>query len=187
MASPAWAVRVGPASIQRASRLVPVFACPRLLHDLAPAFNFSIHLLYFLLLHWNLPEAVLFNYIHEEIPLRYLAPYSAHSSFSLNSSNTGTSLVVQWLRLLAPKAGGPGSIPGHGTRSHMLQLKVPYDVTKTQRSQINMYLKSHPNKKIKKSASTVMQRLFTESPPWVRQALRQVLKKALVSASAKLV
>ena len=32
---------------------------------------------------------------------------------------TGTSLVVQWLRLHAPKAGGPGSIPGQGTRSHM--------------------------------------------------------------------
>ncbi|TEA37944.1 hypothetical protein DBR06_SOUSAS37410008, partial [Sousa chinensis] len=29
------------------------------------------------------------------------------------------SLVVQWLRLCAPNAGGPGSIPGWGTRSHM--------------------------------------------------------------------
>ena len=31
----------------------------------------------------------------------------------------GTSLVAQWLRLQAPNAGGPGSIPGQGTRSHM--------------------------------------------------------------------
>ena len=31
----------------------------------------------------------------------------------------GTSLVVQWLRLRAPNAGGLGSIPGQGTRSHM--------------------------------------------------------------------
>ena len=31
----------------------------------------------------------------------------------------GTSLVVQWLRLHTPNAGGPGSIPGQGTRSHM--------------------------------------------------------------------
>ena len=30
-----------------------------------------------------------------------------------------TSLVAQWLRLRAPNAGGPGSIPGQGTRSHM--------------------------------------------------------------------
>ena len=36
----------------------------------------------------------------------------------------GTSLVVQWLRLRAPNAGGLGSIPGQGTRSHMLQLRV---------------------------------------------------------------
>ena len=31
----------------------------------------------------------------------------------------GNSLVAQWLRLCAPNAGGPGSIPGQGTRSHM--------------------------------------------------------------------
>ena len=31
----------------------------------------------------------------------------------------GTSLMVQWLRLHAPNAGGLGSIPGPGTRSHM--------------------------------------------------------------------
>ncbi|TEA11625.1 hypothetical protein DBR06_SOUSAS6910083, partial [Sousa chinensis] len=29
------------------------------------------------------------------------------------------SQVVQWIRLHAPNAGGPGSIPGEGTRSHM--------------------------------------------------------------------
>ncbi|TEA41101.1 hypothetical protein DBR06_SOUSAS29010017, partial [Sousa chinensis] len=29
------------------------------------------------------------------------------------------SLVVQWVRLHAPSAGGLGSIPGRGTRSHM--------------------------------------------------------------------
>ena len=36
----------------------------------------------------------------------------------------GTSLVVQWLRLCAPNAGGPGSIPGQGSRSHMQQLRA---------------------------------------------------------------
>ncbi|TEA35790.1 hypothetical protein DBR06_SOUSAS1110153, partial [Sousa chinensis] len=36
---------------------------------------------------------------------------------------TGASLVVQWLRLHAPNAGGPGSIPGQGTRSCMPQLR----------------------------------------------------------------
>ena len=34
-----------------------------------------------------------------------------------------TSLVVQWLRLWAPNAEGPGFIPGQETRSHMLQLR----------------------------------------------------------------
>ncbi|TEA32202.1 hypothetical protein DBR06_SOUSAS6610137, partial [Sousa chinensis] len=31
----------------------------------------------------------------------------------------GTSLVAQWIRLRTPSAGGLGSIPGQGTRSHM--------------------------------------------------------------------
>ena len=35
----------------------------------------------------------------------------------------GTSLVVQWLRLRAPNAGGLGSIPGEETISHILQLR----------------------------------------------------------------
>ena len=30
-----------------------------------------------------------------------------------------TFLVVQWVRVCTPKAGGPGSIPGRGTRSCM--------------------------------------------------------------------
>ncbi|TEA23206.1 hypothetical protein DBR06_SOUSAS5510012, partial [Sousa chinensis] len=34
------------------------------------------------------------------------------------------SLVVQWLRLRTPNAGGPDSTPGQGTRSHMPQLRV---------------------------------------------------------------
>ena len=34
----------------------------------------------------------------------------------------GTSVVVQWLRLRTPNAGGWGSIPGQGTGSHLLHL-----------------------------------------------------------------
>ncbi|TEA37724.1 hypothetical protein DBR06_SOUSAS9210046, partial [Sousa chinensis] len=33
-------------------------------------------------------------------------------------------MMVQWLRLCAPSGRGLGSIPGQGTRSHMLQLRV---------------------------------------------------------------
>ena len=36
----------------------------------------------------------------------------------------------QWLRLHAPDAGGPGLIPGQGTRSRMLQLKILHVATK---------------------------------------------------------
>ena len=52
----------------------------------------------------------------------------------------GTSLVVQWLRLRVPDAGGLGSIPGQGTSSHMPQLKILHAATKTHHSQINMHI-----------------------------------------------
>ena len=60
---------------------------------------------------------------------------------------------VQWLRLWAPNAGGLGSIPSLGTRSHILQLwvqvpqlkilhahwrqKIPRATTKTQHSPLS--------------------------------------------------
>ena len=43
--------------------------------------------------------------------------------WALEIKFVGTSLVVQWLRLRAPNAGGLGSIPGQGIRSRMLQLR----------------------------------------------------------------
>ena len=46
--------------------------------------------------------------------------------------NIEGSLVVQWLRLRAPNAGGPGSIPGQGTRSHMPQLRPGTAKTKNE-------------------------------------------------------
>ena len=33
--------------------------------------------------------------------------------------------MVQWLRLCAPNAGGPGSTSGQRTRFHMMQLRAP--------------------------------------------------------------
>ena len=65
----------------------------------------------------------------------------------------GTSIVVPWLTLHAPNAGGLGLIPGQGTRSNVLQLrvhtpqlrsrmlqrrsKIVQAATKTQHGQIN--------------------------------------------------
>ena len=56
-----------------------------------------------------------------------------------------TSLVVQWQRLHAPRTGDPGSIPGQGTRSPVLQRsrmhqrrsEIQCTTTETEHSQIN--------------------------------------------------
>ena len=42
---------------------------------------------------------------------------------SFKNANPESFLVVQWLRLHTPNAGGLSSIPGQGTRSHMPQLR----------------------------------------------------------------
>ena len=48
------------------------------------------------------------------------------NKFNITSykGKSGTSLLVQWLTIHAPNAGGPGSIPDQGTRSHSPQLKA---------------------------------------------------------------
>ena len=78
-------------------------------------------------------------------------PWTSFSYFSIKiqlrkkNSAEGTSLMVQWLRLLTPNAGSPGSVPGQGTRSRMPklrvrmpQLKILHAATKTQCNQINI-------------------------------------------------
>ena len=45
--------------------------------------------------------------------------FATKQSLSLCTLISGTPLVVHWVRLHAPNAGGPSSIPGRGTRSHM--------------------------------------------------------------------
>ena len=79
---------------------------------------------------------------------QWYLPMFTMSQCQVNVVLWGTSLVVQWVRLHAPNAGGPGSIPGRGSRSRMhattkksecrnqrsrvLQLKIPRAATKTQ-------------------------------------------------------
>ena len=50
-----------------------------------------------------------------------------HGTLSVNNlvknKIAGTSLGVQWLRICTPNAGGPGSISGQGTGSHVAQLR----------------------------------------------------------------
>ena len=50
---------------------------------------------------------------------RIRCPYSE----SLKTQNRDFP-VVQWLRLWTPSAGGPGSFPDHGAKSHMPQPKI---------------------------------------------------------------
>ena len=52
----------------------------------------------------------------------------------MTTAMPGASLVVQWLRLHIPNAGGLGSIPGQGTRSHEPQLEDPSCLSEDQRS-----------------------------------------------------
>ena len=50
---------------------------------------------------------------------------SLQDKMAIKYTWTGTSLAALWRRLCAANAGDPGSIPAQGTRSHMLQLRVP--------------------------------------------------------------
>ena len=43
-----------------------------------------------------------------------------------------TPLVVQWLKFCVSNSGGLGAMPGQGTRSFMLQLKIPHATVKTE-------------------------------------------------------
>ena len=76
-----------------------------------------------------LPITVVLDFIHHAhlICISMLPP--THQS--IQEFFRETSLAVQWLKLCASNAGGPDSIPGQGTRSHMLQLKVLCAVIKT--------------------------------------------------------
>ena len=51
----------------------------------------------------------------------------------------GASLVVQWLRLQAPDAGGQASIPGQGTGSHVHAAPKSSHVTLRASNQINSF------------------------------------------------
>ena len=64
-----------------------------------------------------------------------------------------TSLMVQWLKLHALNARALRSIPDKGTRSHILQVKIPYVATKTWHSQRNTVFFLIPIKKISNANS----------------------------------
>ena len=56
-------------------------------------------------------------------------------------------MMVQWLKPHSPSAGGWGSIPSQGIRSHLLQLKILHATTKSSHaaakiwhSQVNKFM-----------------------------------------------
>ena len=53
------------------------------------------------------------------------------------SEEEGTFLVVQWLRVHAPSAGGPGSILARGLDLTCINEKIPSAATKTRCNQQN--------------------------------------------------
>ena len=63
--------------------------------------------------------ALLSSWYHQPVGKRHWNGRKSCLDWRFRKSHSGTSLVVQWVRLHASSAGGPGSISGRGTRSHM--------------------------------------------------------------------
>ena len=89
-------------------------------------------------------------------------------------------MVIQWL---GPDAGGADLIPGHGTRSHMpqlrvhlLHLKILCATTKTPCRQINRFLNQLPKKK-KIVFKTEGNNTYWKEPTkkWKRQAPKHIV------------
>ena len=72
----------------------------------------------------------------EQLTLSLFFPTEAHLLKNLMSE---TFLVVQWLRLCAPNARDPDSIPNQGSRYFMPKLKDPECCNEIQCSQINTF------------------------------------------------
>ena len=85
--------------------------------------------------------------------------------------------MVQWLRLQALNAGGPGSSPGQGIRSHMLQLKILHAASKTWLSQINKYFLN----KIKKEVDIITKNGESLSITIVKDNIKNKLGASLLS------
>ena len=75
-----------------------------------------------------LPKALVLSLVGE------LRPHMPHDEAKKKKKvlGSGTSMVVQWLRLQ-----DLGSIPGQATRCHMWQLKIPSAATKTWYNQVD--------------------------------------------------
>ena len=99
-------------------------------------FAYLLILLALCLIFWGVTTAI------PSLSLLHSEPQLARGQHTADTPSIivcGTSLVVQWLRLHASNAESLGSIPGQGTRSHMLQLRPSVN------KQINKILKKKTN------------------------------------------
>ena len=88
----------------------------------------------------HIPRCLPFSSASEDCP--WVSPKgSSQSLHTCFESGLWTSLMVQWLRLHAFSAGGPGSIPDEGTGAHWLQLRVQRSQLETPCATVNI---GHP-------------------------------------------
>ena len=78
---------------------------------------------------WSRTQSPVFQLCVQYVILILYVKSNTHKKIHINASMsikciTGTSLVVQQLRLHMPNARGPGSIPGQGTGAHTSQLMI---------------------------------------------------------------
>ena len=85
----------------------------------------------------------------------HLFTYLESLAFLLNNSASGTSLVVQWLRLCTLTAGDMSSIPGQGT-------KIPHAAWWPKQTNKKMLI--HTNKSVYGITSKIMNNIFQNSP-----------------------
>ena len=93
----------------------------------------------------SIESMMLFFLCHPLLLLQYLRIWTLFGDNDFKGGNSvkirslGTSLVVQWLRLLTPNAGSLSSIPGQGTRSHTPQLRSNTSMPQLRPSQVRLF------------------------------------------------
>ena len=87
--------------------------------------------------------------------------------------------MVQWLRLHAPHAGGPGWIPGQGTRPHRLQLRpsaARYILKESKQRLVvhNQHLAKYPARTSTVKELNLQRRIFTQHHPVTHITLKRL-------------
>ena len=87
----------------------------------------------------------------------HLLAYLESLAFLLNNSPSGTSLVVQWVRLCTSTAGGTSSIPGQGT-------EIPHAAWWPKQTNKETKMLIHTNKSAYGITSKIINNIVQNSP-----------------------